>query len=103
MEQVSHGGFIFLCLTSYTSSQQQYTSFLSISREDISPPFKIINEIYGNAFCSYFLGNRSYNPIPHIRTDNVTFLLLSLQKAKEEEDGSIIPHTRNIYWDIRCK
>ena len=69
----------------------------------LSPPFKIINEIYGNAFCSYFLGNRSYNPIPHIRTYNVTFLLFSLQKAKEEEDGSIIPHTRNIYWDIHCK
>ena len=103
MGQVSHGGFIFLCLTSYTSSQQRYTSFLSISREDRSSPFKIIKTNYGNAFCSYFLGNRSYNPIPHIRTDNVTFLLLSLQKAKEEEDGSIIPHTRNIYWDIRCK
>ena len=103
MGQVSHGGFIFLCLTSYTSSQQRYISFLSISREDSSPPFKIIKTNYGNAFCSYFLGNRSYNPIPYIRTDNVTFLLLSLQKAKEEEDGSIIPHTRNIYWDIRCK
>lgn len=38
-----------------------------------------------------------------IRTDNVTFLLLPLQKAKEEKDGSIIPHTRSIYWDIRCK
>ena len=103
MEQVSHGGFIFLCLTSYTSSQQQYTLFLSISREDISPPFKIINEIYGNAFCSYFLGNRFCSSIPYIRTDNVTFLLLPLQKAKEEKDGSIIPHTRSIYRDIRCK
>ena len=103
MEQVSHGGFIFLCLISYTSSQQQYTSFLSISREDSSFPLKIIKTNYGNAFCSYFLGNRSYNPILHIRTYNVTFLLFSLQKAKEEEDGSIIPHTRNIYWDIHCK
>ena len=34
MGQVSHGGFIFLCLTSYTSSQQRYTLFLSISREN---------------------------------------------------------------------
>ena len=49
------------------------------------------------------MGNRSYNPIPYIRTDNVTFLLLPLQKAKEEKDDSIIPHTRSIYWDIRCK
>ena len=49
------------------------------------------------------MGNRSYSPISHIRTDNVTFLLLPLQKTKEEEDDSIIPHTRSIYWGIRCK
>jgi len=65
--------------------------------------FKIINKTYGNAFCSYFLGNRFCSSIPYIRTDNVTFLLLPLQKAKEEKDGSVIPHTRSIYWDIRCK
>ena len=25
------------------------------------------------------------------------------KRQKEEEDGSIIPHTRSIYRDIRCK
>ena len=39
-ELVSHIGFTSLCLTSYTCCQQQYTSFLSISREDSSSPLK---------------------------------------------------------------